>query len=128
MIKSQAEIYKLLEEHLRAAGDRPQTCVDLFGHADVQQYAESPNRVSDYLGHMWRRGLLQRWYAPKDVAQRSRYAYTWIETEDKGPEPVPSNVSLLTAVASKKPNVTVTEGDAEVVLDFKEFTITVKRK
>ena len=77
MIRSTAEIYKVLEKHLRKAGDNPQTCVDLYEHRDVQELVESANRVSDYLGHMWRRGVLQRYYAA-NTTQRSRYAYTWI--------------------------------------------------
>ena len=128
MIKSEAEIYRVLENLLRAAGDKPQTCVDLFAASEVRNLVESPNRVSDYLGHMWRRGLVQRWYAPKDTAQRSRYAYTWMAEVEQEPVPIPNNVSLLTTVQAKKPNVTITEGDAEIVLDFKEFTITVRRK
>jgi hypothetical protein len=78
---------------------------------------------------MWRRGLVQRWYASKDTAQRSRYAYTWMEQVAKAPEPV----ERLTVVPKlkptpEKPNITVTEDDGSVTLDFKEFTITVKRK
>lgn len=125
MIKSEAEIYQVLEDLLKAAGDNPQTCVDLFDSPRVKELAEDPNRVSDYLGHMWRRNLVQRWYAPKDKTTRSRYAYTWIEPEPTEPEPV---TRLTTVREQKKPNVTVTEGEGHVTLDFPEFTITIVRK
>lgn len=39
MIKSEAEIYQILEELLRAAGDKPQTCVDLFDDPRVKKHA-----------------------------------------------------------------------------------------
>ena len=128
MIKSEAEIYQILEELLRAAGNNPQTCVDLHDDPRVQKLAPSPNRVSDYLGHMWRRGLVQRWYASKDTAQRSRYAYTWIDQPEEKPEPVARLTVPQRKVAPEKPNVTVVEDDGSITLDFKEFTITVKRK
>jgi hypothetical protein len=125
MIKSEAEIYQIMEQLLRKAGDKPQTCVDLYDDARVKKHADSPNRVSDYLGHMWRRGLVQRWYAAKDTKTRTRYAYTWIDQDTLAPEPV----DRLTVVRNpSKPNVTVTESDGSVTLDFKEFTITVVRK
>lgn len=124
MIRSTAEIYKVLEKHLKKAGDNPQTCVDLYEHRDVQALVESANRVSDYLGHMWRRGVLQRWYAA-NTTQRSRYAYTWIGDE-KREEPKP--VHYLTSVDGKKPNVTVVEEENRLVLDFKSFTVTIQSK
>ena len=54
-------IYAILEQLLRATSE-PLTCVDLFDRIPgVKRYAGAPNRISDYVGHMWRRGLLQRW-------------------------------------------------------------------
>ena len=127
MIKSEAQIYQVLEELLRAAGSDPLTCVDLYDDPRVKELVSSPNRVSDYLGHMWRRGVVQRWYASKESSQRSRYAYTWIEQPEEKPEPV-TRLTVPRRPAPEKPNVTVTEDDGSITLDFKEFTITVKRK
>ncbi len=129
MIKSEAEIYQILEELLKAAGTNPQTCADLFDDHRVKKLAPNTNRVSDYLGHMWRRGLIQRWYASKDTSQRSRYAYTWMEQKPVAPEPV-ERLTIVPKLkpTQEKPNVTVTEDDGSITLDFKEFTITVKRK
>ncbi len=129
MIKSDATIYQILEELLRAAGSNPQTCTDLYDDSRIRELASNANRISDYLGHMWRKGLVQRWYASKNVATRSRYAYTWIEQVPEAPEPV----ERLTVVprmkpSPEKPNIMVTEDDGCITLDFKEFTITVKRK
>jgi hypothetical protein len=84
MIKSEATIYIVLERLLKAAGDSPQTCVDLFdASGEVRELVGSggANRVSDYLGHMWRRGLVSRFYAAQTTA-RARYAYTWKEAAE----------------------------------------------
>lgn len=127
MIKSEAQIYQVLEELLRAAGNTPLTCVDLFDDQRVKDLVPSPNRVSDYLGHMWRRGVVQRWYASKETSSRSRYAYTWIEQPEEVLEPV-TRLTVPRKLAPEKPNITVVEDDGSITLDFKEFTITVKHK
>lgn len=102
-------IYQLLETRIRASKD-PLTCVDLYDFPEIKEITRDANRVSDYLWHMWRRGLLQRWYSPqKSISQRARFAYTW-------------------QTKYAKPNVTITEDDASVTLDFEQFTITVQRK
>ncbi len=54
MIRSDATIYTVLERLLKAAGDRPQTCVDLYDASnEVRDLVGEggTNRVSDYLGH-----------------------------------------------------------------------------
>ena len=125
-------IYAILEKLLRATNEnKPLTCTDLFDDPEVKKYADSPNRVSDYIGHMWRRGLLQRWTAPRNLNNKARYAYTW---KDKTTvEPVPDKVSRMPDLKVlksplTKPNVTIIEDENEIVLDFAEFTITVRSK
>ncbi len=125
-------IYAILEKLLRATNEnKPLTYTDLFDDPEVKKYADSPNRVSDYIGHMWRRGLLQRWTAPRNLNNKARYAYTW---KDKTTvEPVPDKVSRMPDLKVlksplTKPNVTIIEDENEIVLDFAEFTITVRSK
>ena len=80
---------------------------------------------------MWRRGLLQRWTAPRNLNNKARYAYTW---KDKTTiEPVPDKASHMPDLKVlksplTKPNVTIIEDENEIVLDFAEFTITVRSK
>ncbi len=46
-------IYAILEKLLRATNEnKPLTCTDLFDDPEVKKYADFPNRVSDYIGHM----------------------------------------------------------------------------
>jgi hypothetical protein len=134
MIKSDANIYRELERVLKQTGETPLTCVDIYEQdAAIRDIVENTNRLSDYLGHMWRRGLLQRWFAAQSSTARARYAYTWKEADEGVVTPrklADAKASYLTAVptAKNKPNVTITESDGRVVLDFDQFTITVDRK
>lgn len=51
--------------------------MELYDLPDVRKHAESANRVSDYLGHMWRKGEARRSPAPKHKNNDARYAYEW---------------------------------------------------
>lgn len=125
-IKSDAEIYKIIEKHLKAA-ESPLSCVDLWDHSDVQANARSPEKISDYLGLMWRRGIVQRWDVPKTSNSRSRYAYTWKEDEQAAQ---PRKVERIHSVSGtyRKANVTITEEENRLVLDFDKFTLTIQAK
>lgn len=63
-IRSNKDIYRILEKHLRYA-DEPMTCVDLMDIFEIEQEAlkefgedkrHATNKLSDTLGFMWRRG------------------------------------------------------------------------
>lgn len=132
MIKSDAEIYKELERVLRATGDTPITAVHIFeADAKVRELAVSANRLSDYLGHMWRRGVVQRYYAANDKT-RARYAYTWKDEGVVTPQKLAAAKSTyLTSVkpaTTGKSGVHITESEGTITLDFADFTITVQRK
>jgi hypothetical protein len=125
-IKSEALIYKIIEEHLKASGAKPMSCVDLWDHNDVRINAKSTEKVSDYLGLMWRRGLIQRWTTPSDRSSKARFGYTWKEITSEAMEPKPI-VSVVRG-SYKKANVTMTEVGDSIVLDFDHFTITIRSK
>ena len=132
MAVNKSGIYQLLENRLKATGETPLTCGELYEFAEIRELARDANRVSDYLGHMWRRGLIQRWCTtPKDLSQKARFAYTWKGEVEVAPMPASSQkIEKLNIIRSNytKPNVTITEDDNSVVLDFEQFTITVQRK
>lgn len=128
-IKSEALIYKIIEEKLRAS-ESPLTCVELWDFAEVKKNAKSVEKVSDFLGLMWRRGLIQRWNVPSSSISKSRFGYTWVdqETEVK-PLPSPSEKRLSVVKNSyKKTNVTVTEDGDRIILDFDHFTMIIQSK
>jgi hypothetical protein len=99
----------------------------LWDTQDVRDNARSAEKVSDFLGHMWRRGLIQRWAVSKNSLDRARYAYSWIEeTEAEKPRKIEhlkiANTRLI------KSNVTITEEHNRIVLDFELFTLIVQAK
>lgn len=123
-IRSDAPIYGILESHLKATADKPMTVHDLWERADVREHVKSTEKLSDYLGLMWRRGLLQRWDVPS--TSRARYGYTWKEVSVE-PTPIPRNLTRITG-KYEKANVTITEHDDKIVLDFDKFTLTIQAK
>lgn len=129
VIKSDAPIYKIIEQHLKDSKE-PLSSTDLWAFDDVRANARSPEKVSDYLGLMWRRGMLQRWHTPKTSLSRSLYAYSWAEHEtQQHHEPVVA-LKPLSAVPQtyKKSNVVITEEENRIVLDFDKFTLTIQAK
>lgn len=122
-------IYHILKQHLEAAA-RPLTCVDLYDEADVRGLVDDANRVSDYLGHMYRRGLLSRHPAPKDGTSMARFAYSWKNPKLKAPvqRNVAPRLQLVERASSAKPNVSIEQIEGGVKVDLSDFTITIKSK
>ena len=125
-IKSEAIIYKIIEKHLKES-ENPLSCTDLWNFTDVQLNAKSVEKVSDALGLMWRRRLIQRWNVPLSSVSKSRYAHTWIE-HNEAPKAVEAPSISLVRNAYKKTNVTVTEDGDKLILDFDKFTMTFQSK
>lgn len=126
-IKSEALIYKLIEQHIKSASS-PVSCTDLWDHPDIRANAKSPEKVSDYLGLMWRREVLQRWHTPITSVSKSRYAYSWREQEDENKYTVEPPAPKLVQSNYKKAKVTITEDDIRIILDFENFTMTIQSK
>lgn len=76
MIRNETGLYHALQEVLKTA-DRPLTCTELYRIPVIRKYANSANRVSDYLGNMWRDHLLKREPAPRTDFSSARWAYSW---------------------------------------------------
>ena len=139
MIRSDNEVYKIIEGILKtkATPNKPMSCLNVWDSPDIKawfkenqpqmDHSRSVARLSDFLGHMCRRGLLERFTAPEIAGtSRARYAYTWKSDGRIEPE----RVTPLHVVRNErsKPNVTITEDDSRIVLDFADFTITVQSK
>lgn len=122
VIKSEFGIYRVIERLLKEA-KTPLTCNDLFDDPDIKRFAPDANKVSDYLGHMWRRGLIDRYHAPKTSTSFARYAYGWKER--------PSEAELKPVESAPrprgvKPQLNITEDGNTLILEFGELTITVR--
>ena len=134
-------IYHVLETQLKRT-DRPLTCVELFDHPDVKKFADSVNRVSDYLGHMYRRGLLGREPAPKTLNSQAKWGYFWknrseaeafkatLVASKATPEPITSATGLPAPLRKilSKPNIEITDNGGTVVIDLPELMITIRAK
>ena len=137
MIQSQTGLYHKLELLLKKA-DKPLTCIDLYDVQEVRELALSPNRVSDYLGGLWRKGKVTRSAAARSDTDSSRWAYSWRlkpgeakETDADSNEP-PQLVYDATTGQRRtlldKPEILITHDDSTVSIDLPNFTITVKIK
>jgi hypothetical protein len=131
-IKSESNIYVVIEAAL-AECNEPVTCSDLMDFPEVHKAAtkrygsdlqNATNKLSDLLGFMWRRGILERYTAPPSRSM-ARYAYKMAESlnEADSSEPIPPPIRLI-----GKPNFSITENEGDVVIDFPGFTIRVTPK
>lgn len=130
-------VYHVLETILKAATE-PITCNAVFEHSEIQKFASTPNRVSDYLGHMYRRGVLGRVPAPKNLYDQSRWAYFWKASERR---PSAASAGAKHAVVSavsrskangemilKRPNVEISETGSHILIELPDLVITIRKK
>ena len=138
MTRTESGLYGLLETLLKQA-DRPLTCVDLYDVQDVRDLALNPNRVSDYLGGLWRKGRVTRSAAPRSDTDSSRWAYSWrvkpgdtknVEVEfGQAPQLVyDASTAGQRRTLLDKPEILITHDENTVSIDLPNFTITVKIK
>lgn len=107
------------------------TCVDLMDMPTVRsaaverwgkdiQYATE--KLSDTLGFMWRRGILDRFIAPPNPRNKARWAYAKKSVE-VAPEAVPYDPKSHT---KNKGTLEILEKDGEVILNFEKFTVVIR--
>lgn len=121
---SEEGLYKVLEKHLRGASE-PMDCVRLFDIPEVREHAASANRVSDYLGNLWRRGVVLR--VPSDGTSKARWAYQWVENKLM-PKPAEAAQPYAPRLLVDRPTVVITEEGTTIQLEFPNLTILVKQK
>lgn len=131
-IKSADEIYDIIMDALENVTE-PVTCADLMERPAIREAALlrfgkdvqiATNKLSDLLGFMWRRGVLER-YAANDNRTKARFAYTLKNIKVPTAKTIPyvnPTESLGTHALS------ITERPGEVVLDFKQFTVVIRPK
>jgi hypothetical protein len=123
MNNAELGLYDLLEALLKKA-NRPVTCVDLFALPEVKAKAASVNRVSDYLGGLWRKGRVSRSPAARSSKDSSHWAYSW-RTEKYAKAPKRSQTET-SRVLTRNPNVVITEDGDSITIVAPKFTITLK--
>lgn len=119
-------IYAVLEKHLRKA-KRPLTCVDVLEHDDVRIFTTDANRISNYLGHMWRKKLLQRHVAPPSELSMARFAYTW-NPEQVEARAVEGPTQVTLKGKSAETDLTVTRHGNQIIIDGVSLKLTILLK
>ena len=118
-------LFPVLEAALKAAS-QPLDCQALYDMPDVRKHAASVNRVSDYLGGLWRKGLVVRLPSPKEANSRSRWMYTW--KGSKGPKLHEFVNEYTPRVLADRPTVLITEEGNVITLEFPNLLISIRQK
>ena len=129
-IRNEQGLFGALEAELRRAQE-PLDCATLFDLPHVREHAATVSRVSDYLGNMWRKGLVLRLPAPRLENTRARWLYMWKNRGPKKKEPVDMSQAMeynaqVDSLLSR-PNMEVTEEGDTVVITLPSITITIKQ-
>jgi len=123
------DLFPLIEGALKEATE-PLDCNQLFDMADIREVAPSANRVSDYLGVLFRRGLVTRVANTDRDGSRARWKYMW---RDKKPAKWKQAVAAEAVTYAPKaildrPNVYITEDGANIHIELPSLSITIKKK
>ena len=125
MRNNETGLFPALEAALRAASG-PLDCQALFDMPTIKEHAASVTRVSDYLGGLWRKGVVSRLPAPKDGSSRSRWMYEW--KGQKGPRYLDGAVEYAPRVLADRPAVLITEEGNLITLEFPNLVIQIRQK
>jgi hypothetical protein len=124
MRQSETGLFPALEAALKAAA-APMDAHALFDLKSVKDYAASVNRVSDYLGHMWRKGQVVRLPAPKDGSSRSRWMYEW--KGHKGPA-LHGRIDYTPTIIADRPSILITEEGQVITIEMTNLIISIRQK
>lgn len=129
-ITNERGLFQVLENELRKA-KKPLDCASLFEKSSVREHAATVNRVSDYLGNMWRKGQVLRLPAPRLEGTKARWLYVWKEKGPKKETPVDMSKAIaydpvLDGVLNK-PSLKVSEDGRIVIITTPYCVITVEQ-
>jgi len=128
-LRNEQGLYGALERELKKAKE-PLDCATLFESPRVREHAETVNRVSDYLGNMWRKGQVLRLPAPRLENTRARWLYVWKDRPKTKPVVDMSQAVEFSETVDallNRPNMQVTEEGDTVVITLPSITITIKQ-
>jgi len=148
--RNERTIYDILTHLLKKARDeqQPITSVEAFDNNDVRRFAETVNKVSDTLGHMWRRGdMVDRFPAPKQFNSQAKFSYQWKPEPKAAPKAispkhdqaldrsirmgatsVPDAGASTRRVVIERPTIQVSDDGANVVIDLPSLQIIIRSR
>jgi hypothetical protein len=117
-------LFPVLESILKKSED-PLDCQTLYDMAEVREHAASVNRVSDYLGGLWRKGKVVRHAASKAENSRARWSYSW--KGDRGPK-LHSGIEYTPRVLADRPAMLITEEGSKVTIELPNLILVIMTK
>lgn len=123
MQRSEQGLFDALEAELKRASE-PLDCATLFDRPSIRAHAQTVNRVSDYLGGLWRRGLLTRIPSAPQRGSRARWAYSW-KNKDKT---LSDGLPLRATPVLTKPTVEITDNGGVITISLPQLTIVIRPK
>lgn len=121
------DLFPAIERALQTATE-PLDCNQLFDMEEIRAVAPSTNRVSDYLGVLFRRGIVSRVAAPRDSKNKARWKYIW-----KG-KPLPEWRAKVPIVDYKpkaildRPSMYISEDGDNINIELPELIIQIRKK
>jgi hypothetical protein len=123
-------LFPVLTRILKEAGT-PLDCTQLFDFPEVKAVAASPNRVSDYLGGMWRKGQVVRHVTPRTENSRARYSYEW---KHDGKKPVSTltsgspGIEYAPRILADRPSMVISEEGNTITIELPHLIISIRSK
>jgi len=126
MRHSEKGLNQVLEKILRATG-KPMDCTQLFDYPEVREHAATANRVSDYLGGMWRRGYVTR-VASSESGSRARWSYQWKESALAATAAAAElGVEYKPRLIAERPNLVITEDGTHIQIVMPNLLISIRQ-
>ena len=125
MKNNELGLFPALETALKAATE-PLGAQNFFDMPDIRAHAASVSRVSDYLGNLWRKGLVLRLPAGKDPTNRSRWLYEWKGA--RGPKLYAEGQEYTPRILADRPTCLITEEGSVITLEFPNLIISIRQK
>lgn len=127
-IEGHNDLIPAIEAALKDATE-PLDCHQLFDMPRIRAVAPNVNRVSDYLGILYRRGLAVRVANPsKEANSRARWAYLWKEKEIPDWKKPADVREYRPKTIVDRPNMYINEDGDYINIELPEWTITIKKK
>lgn len=117
-------LFPALEAALKAAKE-PLDCQALYDMPAIREHAASVNRVSDYLGGLWRKGKVVRLFAPKTDNSRTRWAYQW--KGGKGSK-LHNAVEYTPRILADRLSMLITEEGSKVTIELSNLIFMIFAK
>ena len=119
-------LFPILEEILKKATE-PLDCQALYDMPKVREHAASVNRVSDYLGGLWRKGKVVRHPAPKTDNSRARWMYSW--KGSRGPQlHSQDGIEYTPRILADRPSLLITEEGSKVTIELPNLILVIMTK